>query len=100
MNTVDLVLEGAVAQKAAEEGVAVAVAHTTPKLVAKFVALPVLGKVAVCGLGGAALAAAGFGIYKGVKFAKAKFFTKKEDAKTEGTPAEEVKAETTEPKAE
>lgn len=99
MNTVDLVLEGAVAQKAAEEGVAVAVAHTTPKLIAKFVALPVLGKVAVCGLGGAALAAAGFGIYKGVKFVKGKFFSKKEEAQTEA-PAEEVKAETTEPKAE
>jgi len=93
MTNVDLVVEGAAA---AAEGVSeVVVERATPKLMQKVMALPVAGKVAVVVGGVTLLAGAGFGIYKGVKFLKNKFF-KKPEAAVEATPETEETTETTE----
>ncbi len=84
MNNVDLVVE-------ATEGVSeVVVEKAAPKLVQKIAQLPVLGKVAL-GVGAASIVALGaFGVVKGIKFVKARFFTKEE------TPIEENTQETVE----
>ncbi len=93
MTNVDLVVEGAAA--AAEGATEVVVERATPKLMQKIMALPVAGKVAVVVGGVTLLAGAGFGIYKGVKFLKNKFF-KKPEAVAEVTPEAEETTETTE----
>jgi hypothetical protein len=93
MTNVDLVVEGAA--KAAEGVTEVVVEKATPKFMQKVMALPVVGKVAVAVGGVALVAGAGYGIVKGVKFLKNKFF-KKPEAVAEAEPEAEQTTETTE----
>jgi len=89
MKNVDVVLEGALAQKVAEEGAAVVVEKTAPKLLTKVATLPFAAKIALGFGGAAAVAGLAYLGYKGFKALKAK-----KAAKTE-TQAEEAKAEAT-----
>ena len=88
MENVDVIMDKAV------EGTEVVIEKATPKLLEKVAAMPTVGKV---GLGLAlagGLAAAGFGIYKGVKFLVKKF--KKEEVKEELNEEEVAPVDTVE----
>lgn len=90
MKNVDVVLEGALAQKVAEEGAAVVVEKTAPKLLTKVATLPFAAKIALGFGGAAAVAGLAYLGYKGFKALRAK------KAAKAGTPNEEAHVTTDE----